>query len=288
MVLSTVAYGQTAEESINNGKTELALKNYASALQFFNKAIETNSAIAEAYKLKGNAEFGLKKYRRAKASYSKAIELDPDFTTAYFNRGIANQELGFHRKAIADYNVAIAKNPNYTKAYRNRGNAKEWVGDHAGSKADYFKAREIELKNEEILEKDSPEATDAVRVENVVKDSTESSVATVVAKTYSKSIVVDMSAFSPAEKEINYAGVQLQSARRTFGVGLFLNLLGGALATGGSFANNQKVRTGLIVAGGVTSVVGSIVMITAIIPIGGAGKILQKVQFPKTIRIDVE
>ena len=64
--------------------------------------------------------------------------------------------------------------------------------------------------------------------------------------------------------------------------------MGGALATGGYFAKDPKVQTGLVVAGGVTSLVGSVVMITAVIPIGGAGKILQGVRFPKTLPVKVE
>ena len=64
-------------------------------------------------------------------------------------------------------------------------------------------------------------------------------------------MVVDLSAFTTVEKDINYAGLQLQNARKTFGVGFFLSLVGGALATGGYFAKDPKVQTGLVVAGGV-------------------------------------
>jgi tetratricopeptide (TPR) repeat protein len=288
--LPLIGFGQKAEAYINSGKTEYAQENYSSALQFFDKAIELDNTNAETFKLKGNAEFGLKKFNRAIASYSKAIQINPEEATFYFNRGMAQQALGKHTKAISDYDMAIAKNPDYARAYHQRGEAKEWTGNNSGAKEDFFKARQLELLNEETLKEEGDKPVEVVpaEAEPVEIVEKESPATTVVAKTYSKCIEVDMSAFAPTEEKIKLAGVQLQNARKTFGVGLFLNLLGGALGTGGYFAKNPKVQTGLIVAGGVTALVGSVVMITAVIPIGGAGKILQTIQFPKTIKVNLE
>tara|TARA_R110002072_G_scaffold162356_1_gene314310 strand:+ start:68 stop:709 length:642 start_codon:yes stop_codon:yes gene_type:complete len=212
------------------------------------------------------------------ADYSKFIELDPMNPKGYFNRGLVRSALQDYDAAIEDFTAAIKLDPNYTKAYKERGDIKKLIGNKDGALADYETATEMELKEKASLaEIDSTKGTEVVQpIEKsmVVKDS--------------KNMVVDLSAFTTVEKDINYAGLQLQNARKTFGVGFFLSLVGGALATGGYFAKDPKVQTGLVVAGGVTSLVGSVVMITAVIPIGGAGKILQGVRFPKTLPVKVE
>ena len=100
--------------------------------------------------------------------------------------------------------------------------------------------------------------------------------------------VADILEMLPAEKEIIEAGVKLQQARRTFGAGLFLNLIGGGLIAGSGFTSNPKAQLGLLVSGAVTSFVGSIVMLTAVIPVGAAGEKLQKVRFPRSIRVEVQ
>jgi hypothetical protein len=103
----------------------------------------------------------------------------------------------------------------------------------------------------------------------------------------SKSITIDMKTFALAEKDIHYAGNQLLNARRTFIAGFVLNLAGGILASSVALTTDPKTQLGLGIAGGVTSLVGSVVMITAVIPIGGAGKFLRGVQFPKTVTVNV-
>jgi hypothetical protein len=54
-----------------------------------------------------------------------------------------------------------------------------------------------------------------------------------------------------------------------------------------AFTDNQKTRVGLGVAGAITTTVGGVVMLTAAIPIGGAGKILKKIEFPQKVSIPV-
>lgn len=56
--------------------------------------------------------------------YDKAIEINPTVAQAYFNRGACKGNNFDFEGAIKDYDKAIELNPNYMEAYGNRGNAK--------------------------------------------------------------------------------------------------------------------------------------------------------------------
>jgi len=56
--------------------------------------------------------------------YDKAIELNPTVAQAYFNRGACKGNNFDFEGAIQDYDKAIELNPEYMEAYGNRGNAK--------------------------------------------------------------------------------------------------------------------------------------------------------------------
>jgi len=56
--------------------------------------------------------------------YDKAIEINPTVAQAYFNRGACKGSNFDFEGAIKDYDKAIELNPEYMEAYGNRGNAK--------------------------------------------------------------------------------------------------------------------------------------------------------------------
>ncbi|MBR1645310.1 MAG: tetratricopeptide repeat protein [Selenomonadaceae bacterium] len=60
---------------------------------------------------------------QALAAYDKAIQLDSQLAEAYNNRGIVRYELGQFTEAIEDYSAAIRLKSNYADALNNRGNA---------------------------------------------------------------------------------------------------------------------------------------------------------------------
>ena len=56
--------------------------------------------------------------------YDKAIEINPTVAQAYFSRGACKANNFHFEGAIKDYDIAIEINPEYMEAYGNRGNAK--------------------------------------------------------------------------------------------------------------------------------------------------------------------
>lgn len=63
-------------------------------------------------------------YEEAIKMYDKAIEVNPTVAQAYFNRGACKGNNFDFEGAIEDYNKAIEINPQFMEAFGNRGNAK--------------------------------------------------------------------------------------------------------------------------------------------------------------------
>jgi tetratricopeptide (TPR) repeat protein len=74
---------------------ELALDDYASA-------IELDPQYAKAYNNRGNAYASLGNLEQALADYDRALELDESLDLTYFNRGVINYQLQNYEAAIAD------------------------------------------------------------------------------------------------------------------------------------------------------------------------------------------
>ena len=101
---------------------------------------------AEEYFERGNSKYGLEDYKGAVADYSKAIELNPNYSEAYVNRGISKYVLQDYQGAIADYSKAIELNPNLSEAYNNRGISKYMLNQKKSACLDWIKARELGLE----------------------------------------------------------------------------------------------------------------------------------------------
>jgi len=123
----------------NQGLEEMERKDYAGAVQNFDKAIEVNPSYIDAYNNRGLVKAELKDYAGAIQNFTKAIELNPDYAYAYNNRGLVKMELKDYAGAIQDFNKAIELNSSYTDAYNNRGIAERLLRGHTG----FEKANEL-------------------------------------------------------------------------------------------------------------------------------------------------
>ena len=90
------------------------------AMEDYNKAIELNPRLVEAYTNRGNAYGKKHQYERAIEDFNRAIELNPRHANAYSNRGVAYMHKHQYDRAIEDYNKAIELNPKHARAYYNK------------------------------------------------------------------------------------------------------------------------------------------------------------------------
>lgn len=294
---SVTALSQTAEEYFERGVNKYSSGDFSGALRDFSKAIKLKPDFAEAYHRRGNARMSgyNPNTEAAIADYSKSIELEPLNPKAYNNRGLVMNQIGDQVKALDDFDMAVKLDPTAVYAYKNRGDVKKLLGDKRGAIADYEKASDLETekKEESVSKNDSTAIKEDVESVELEVEASRTTAQEVSSKNTEKAVVtqgamLDMSSFIPVENELHFAGDQLQKARRTFGVGFFFNLIGGGLMVGSLLTTNSKAKIGLGATGGVFSLVGSIVMLTAVIPVGKAGISLQKVHFPRTLRIELE
>lgn len=280
MIYACNVIGQTAQQYFEKGIVDYQKEKYLAATRAFNKAIQLKPDYAEAYKARGDAKVmnPNSSYNSAISDYSKAIELDPDNAIAYSNRGFVKHLKRDFQGALEDFNKAITISPDYVQAYRKRADTKKKLDDYQGAQEDNSTADRIEQRL--LADKKAREDNlNRMNESSAAEGSSESIVRN------SNGLRADLSSFKYVQKDINYAGVQLLNARRTFVAGFILNLAGGILATSAAYANSNDVRLGLGISGGIITVVGGVVMLTAVIPIGGAGKILKKVEFPTNVPV---
>lgn len=106
------------------------------AIQEFDKALEINPSIYEAYQYRGGLYGVMKQYDKSVADLSKFLEQFPNDAEQHYNRGLSLLNLNRMQEAIADFNKTLELNPNFTRAYRARGNAYKAIGETAKGEAD--------------------------------------------------------------------------------------------------------------------------------------------------------
>ena len=101
------------------------------------------SFLAESYYKLGLSYFYKGNYNESIVNYNKAIEMDPKLANAYSDRGRAYDEKGYHDKAVADYTMAIKLNPQYADAYFFRGVTYTRMDEKGKAVADFNRATEL-------------------------------------------------------------------------------------------------------------------------------------------------
>lgn len=97
---------QTAKEYLDLGRVKMENKEFATALEFFTKAIIQNPKNAIAYNCRGAAKMELGDYIGAILDYDKVIELDPQNASNYNNRAFAKFYLDKLSDAVLDWQKA--------------------------------------------------------------------------------------------------------------------------------------------------------------------------------------
>ncbi|WP_269607108.1 CHAT domain-containing tetratricopeptide repeat protein [Prochlorococcus marinus] len=142
--ISSESPKESADYYLHQGLEQLNSGDYPGALENFNKTIELDPSVWQAYHNRAIIKFDQKNFLGALADYTKSIELNADsFYWSFFNRGKTRQKLGDSKGAIDDYSKAIEINPKNYAPYNNRGYIKSLLNDHQGAIDDHSKAIEI-------------------------------------------------------------------------------------------------------------------------------------------------
>ena len=105
----TNCYSQTSKEFSDKAEVKLNAKDYAGAINEYNKALEIDSSAILFYQ-RGNAKFNFQDYKGALEDCNKAIRIDASNAAFYTLRGEVKSNLKDYESALVDFNTALAIN----------------------------------------------------------------------------------------------------------------------------------------------------------------------------------
>jgi small glutamine-rich tetratricopeptide repeat-containing protein alpha len=112
-----------------------------------------NKAEAEKLKVQGNEAMKRKDYATAVEFYTKALDILPLNPIYLSNRAAAYSGQGKHEEAKSDAEMAVAADPNYSKAWSRLGLAKFVLGDAKGAMEAYKSGMDAEGGGSEVMRK---------------------------------------------------------------------------------------------------------------------------------------
>lgn len=118
------------------GNSNFESKNYAQALEDFNKVVELKPDYYLGYFTRARVKSALGDSKGSIEDNNKVIELKSDFSMAYNNRGWDNYLLKNYIEALKDFNKAIELDPRNDVAYDSRQETKFALNDFAGCMED--------------------------------------------------------------------------------------------------------------------------------------------------------
>jgi tetratricopeptide (TPR) repeat protein len=124
---------------------------WALAIAFFSRAIDTNKIDFASYFERGLVNRKLADLPRSISDFSSALSINPVSFEALNNRGIALCQAGNSAQAIVDFSEALALKPNCSQTYFNRGLAQRIFGHTNAALDDYTRSIELDAKNYRAL-----------------------------------------------------------------------------------------------------------------------------------------
>ncbi|BCW92371.1 MAG: hypothetical protein KatS3mg007_0265 [Thermoanaerobaculum sp.] len=125
------------------GVAFLLLKEYETALGYFEKAVEKNAGNPDAYFQVGYCNDALGRYAEAVEAYKQAIQLKPDYAEAHNNLGVTYLHLARYSGAIEAFKQAIRIRPDHANAHNNLGVAYAELGRYSEAVEAYKQAIRI-------------------------------------------------------------------------------------------------------------------------------------------------
>jgi tetratricopeptide (TPR) repeat protein len=109
-------------EGYNNlGMVYLKSKDYATALNYFNEAIDWNPAFYEPYLNRGITFRHLHHFNAAILDFNKVLEIDPTQMDSYINLALTYKEVGEPEKTLDYLSMVMKINPTTIQAYQLSG-----------------------------------------------------------------------------------------------------------------------------------------------------------------------
>ncbi len=147
------AHSIHAEYCYRQGKKYYDKGAYASAVQYFDKAVLLETDPWEVYYFRGQAKFYLERYKSAIYDFDNTICRNPAYWDAYYFRGQAKYCLARYDAACDDFDMALLLNPDDDFCYRiyyQRGWAKREIGRLADAIADFDTALRMKPVDAEV------------------------------------------------------------------------------------------------------------------------------------------
>ncbi|MDD2981153.1 MAG: tetratricopeptide repeat protein [Hespellia sp.] len=94
---------------VEDGTSQLETGSYTEAIATFEKAVEKEQGVAEAYRGIGLANYELEKYEEAKSALDSAIENGGEATPTLYNiMGICDMKMENYASALNNFNMGIS------------------------------------------------------------------------------------------------------------------------------------------------------------------------------------
>jgi len=137
-----------SEELLLSCENSIIKKDYESALELINKAIEIDQGNFYAYNNLGNIYNDLNFHKEAVHNYKKAININNMYAEPYYNSGVILQKMNNLEDSLTNYEAAINNKINYPEeAYYNKGLVLFELMRYEDAISDFKKVIEINSKN---------------------------------------------------------------------------------------------------------------------------------------------
>lgn len=124
------------DEVVEMGRVAMFYDDYATAIRYFDRALEAKPYLADAYYQRGLAQFSLADYKASEEDLSRAVMFNP-FRVEYFQlRGLCRIHNLDYRGACNDYTRVLQDLPNDQNAHFNRALCNLELKDYAATHAD--------------------------------------------------------------------------------------------------------------------------------------------------------
>lgn len=141
-------YSQTAEEFFYRGIDNMGWGNYIVALRDFNRALQLDTAFADAYHMRGDVKSQLGDFNGAVRDFTRALEYKDFDANIYYDRALNYVNLRQFNEAFDDFNQSIILDPTSYRTFYARAVLRHYIlEDYKGAIEDYTETVNINARD---------------------------------------------------------------------------------------------------------------------------------------------